>query len=206
MQGIFIVFEGGDGVGKSTQAALLAEWLDARGREVVRTFEPGDGPVNAQIRHILLSRSTENLSPRAEALLFAADKAQHVASLVLPALDRGAVVVSDRYVDSTLAYQGAGRVLDMGEVERMNRWATDELRPDLTVLLDLDPTMGLAGIAEAIAAAPGAEGVTVETVDSGTGTGNHFAAVADADIVVTCTSPTLQTETEPCGDEEALHA
>lgn len=149
MQGIFIVFEGGDGVGKSTQAALLAEWLDARGREVVRTFEPGDGPVNAQIRHILLSRSTENLSPRAEALLFAADKAQHVASLVLPALGRGAVVVSDRYVDSTLAYQGAGRVLDMGEVERMNRWATDELRPDLTVLLDLDPTMGLAGIAEA---------------------------------------------------------
>lgn len=89
MRGIFIVFEGGDGVGKSTQAELLTEWLAAQGREVVRTFEPGDGPVNAQIRHILLSRSTENLAPRAEALLFAADKAQHVASVVEPALGRG---------------------------------------------------------------------------------------------------------------------
>ncbi|WP_232549116.1 dTMP kinase [Propioniciclava soli] len=149
MRGIFIVFEGGDGVGKSTQAELLTAWLTSRGREVVRTFEPGDGPVNAQIRRILLSRATENLSPRAEALLFAADKAQHVDALVRPALARGAVVVSDRYVDSTLAYQGAGRVLELAEVERVNRWATDDLRPDLTVLLDLDPTLGLAGIADA---------------------------------------------------------
>ncbi|HHU39957.1 MAG TPA: dTMP kinase [Propionibacterium sp.] len=147
MQGAFVVFEGGDGVGKSTQAALLAEWLTDRGREVIRTFEPGDGPVNAQIREILLSRSTENLAPRAEALLFAADKAQHVHAIVRPALERGAVVVCDRYVDSTLAYQGAGRVLDMAEVERINWWGTDDLRPDLTVLLDLAPEAGLAGIA-----------------------------------------------------------
>lgn len=148
MRGAFVVFEGGDGVGKSTQAGLLAEWLAQQGREVVRTFEPGDGPVNAQIRQILLSRSTENLAPRAEALLFAADKAQHVHSIVRPALERGAVVVCDRYVDSTLAYQGAGRVLDMAEVERFNWWGTDDLRPDLTVLLDLAPETGLGGIAE----------------------------------------------------------
>lgn len=146
MRGIFIVFEGGDGVGKSTQAALLAEWLAAQGREVVRTFEPGDGPVNARIREILLSRATEDLAPRAEALLFAADKAQHVATVVEPALARGAVVVCDRYVDSTLAYQGAGRVLDVAEVERVNRWATAGLLPDLTVLLDLDPAAGLASV------------------------------------------------------------
>ena len=148
MQGAFVVFEGGDGVGKSTQAGLLAEWLSDQGREVVRTFEPGDGPVNAQIRQILLSRATENLGPRAEALLFAADKAQHVHSIVRPALERGAVVVCDRYVDSTLAYQGAGRVLDVDEVERINWWGTDDLRPDLTVLLDLEPETGLGGIDE----------------------------------------------------------
>lgn len=141
-----MVFEGGDGVGKSTQAGLLADWLADQGREVVRTFEPGDGPVNAQIRQILLSRSTDNLAPRAEALLFAADKAQHVHSIVRPALERGAVVVCDRYVDSTLAYQGAGRVLDMAVVERINWWGTDDLRPDLTVLLDLEPETGLAAI------------------------------------------------------------
>ena len=146
MRGTFVVFEGGDGVGKSTQADLLAGWLAEHGREVVRTFEPGDGPVNAQIRQILLSRSTENLGPRAEALLFAADKAQHVHAIVGPALERGAVVVCDRYVDSTLAYQGAGRVLELDAVERINRWATDDLRPDLTVLLDLAPETGLAGI------------------------------------------------------------
>lgn len=148
MRGTFVVFEGGDGVGKTTQSRLLADWLSERGHEVVRTFEPGDGPVNAQIRTILLSRSTEDLAPRAEALLFAADKAQHVHSIIRPALERGAVVVCDRYVDSTLAYQGAGRVLDLDDVERINWWGTDDLRPDLTVLLDLEPETGLAGIDE----------------------------------------------------------
>ena len=141
--GLFIVFEGGDGVGKSTLADRLVTWLQSQGREVVRTFEPGEGPVGAQIRRIVLSPETENLAARAEILLFAADKAQHVHAVVEPALARGAVVVSDRYVDSTLAYQGAGRVLDLADIERINRWATGDLRPDLTVLLDLDPERGV---------------------------------------------------------------
>ena len=143
MTGLFVVFEGGDGVGKSTQSTLLCDWLESRGREVVRTFEPGEGPIGAQIRTILLSPETGDLAPRAEALLFAADRAQHVHAVIRPALERGAVVVSDRYVDSSLAYQGAGRVLDRGDLERINWWATDDLRPDLTVLLDLDPARGV---------------------------------------------------------------
>ena len=147
VRGTFVVFEGGDGVGKSTQAGLLAAWLSGRGREVVRTFEPGDGEVNARIRAILLSRATHDLAPLAEALLFAADRAQHVHELIRPALDRGAVVVCDRYVDSTLAYQGAGRVLDAASVAQINTWATDGLVPDLTVLLDLDPAAALASAA-----------------------------------------------------------
>lgn len=143
MAGLFVVFEGGDGVGKSTQTRLLCDWLASGGREVVRTFEPGEGPIGAQIRRIVLSPETENLAPRAEALLFAADKAQHVHAVVRPALERGAVVVSDRYVDSTLAYQGAGRVLALADLERINWWATDDLRPDLTVVLDLEPARGV---------------------------------------------------------------
>lgn len=143
MTGLFVVFEGGDGVGKSTQTQLLCGWLVATGRRVVRTFEPGEGPVGAQIRRIVLSPETENLAPRAEALLFAADKAQHVHAVVRPALERGDVVVSDRYIDSTLAYQGAGRVLAQADLEHINGWATDGLRPDLTVLLDLEPARGV---------------------------------------------------------------
>lgn len=146
MPGVFVCFEGGDGVGKSTQADLLSAWVESTGREAVRTFEPGDGPVNAEIRRIVLSRETGELSPRAEALLFAADRAQHVDVTIRPALARGAVVVSDRYVDSTLAYQGAGRTLALDEVEQINRWATQGLVPDLTVLLDLDPAEGLASV------------------------------------------------------------
>lgn len=145
-RGIFVVFEGGDGVGKSTQVRLLTQWLGEQGHEAVATFEPGDGGINADIRRILLSRETGDLSPRAEALLFAADRAQHVDTLVRPALERGAVVVCDRYVDSTLAYQGAGRVLDRDDVEGINRWATGGLVPELTVLLDLEPAEGLATV------------------------------------------------------------
>ena len=106
------------------------------GREVVRTFEPGDTATGRQIRRLVLDPATGELAPRAEALLYAADKAQHLFAVVRPALARGAVVVCDRYVDSMLAYQGAGRVLDLAEVEQIARWATDDLRPDLTVLLD----------------------------------------------------------------------
>lgn len=146
MSGVFVVFEGGDGVGKSTQAALLTEWLETHGREVVRTFEPGDTAVGRDIRRILLDPATGELSPRAEALLYCADKAHHVDHLVLPALERGAVVVSDRYVDSTLAYQGAGRALDGDDLERLCCWATSGLVPDLTVLLDLDPASGVGAI------------------------------------------------------------
>lgn len=146
MAGVFIVFEGGDGVGKSTQARLLADWLQERGHEVVLTFEPGDTRAGAVMRQIVLDPATGDLSPRAETLLYAADKAHHVYELVLPALERGAVVVSDRYVDSLLAYQGAGRQLGSERIEAIARWATGDLLPDLTVLLDLDPEQGVAGI------------------------------------------------------------
>ncbi|HYP45520.1 MAG TPA: dTMP kinase [Propionibacteriaceae bacterium] len=137
--GVFLVFEGGDGVGKTTQVERLCAGLAAAGHEVVRTFEPGDTPLGASIRQIVLDPATGDLAPRAEALLYAADKAQHLHSVVLPALARGAVVVCDRFVDSLLAYQGAGRALAMAELEQVARWATDSLRPDLTVLLDVEP-------------------------------------------------------------------
>lgn len=139
LPGLFIVFEGGDGAGKTTQTTLLVAALEAAGREVIRTHEPGDSVVGQQIRSIVLSPETGDLDPRAEALLYAADKAQHLFEVVRPALARGAVVVCDRYIDSMLAYQGAGRVLDLAEVAGIARWATEGLRPDLTVLLDVDP-------------------------------------------------------------------
>lgn len=141
--GVFVVFEGGDGVGKTTQVDLLCEWLVDAGHEVVKTFEPGDSTVGAMIRQIVLDPATGEMSPRAEALLYAADKAQHVYSLVRPALQRGAVVVCDRYVDSMLAYQGGGRVLQLEDVERIARWATEDLRPDLTVVLDAELSQGV---------------------------------------------------------------
>jgi len=137
--GAFVVFEGGDGAGKTTQVERLCRWLSETGREVVRTFEPGDTRAGALIRRILLDPATGDLAPRAEALLYAADKAHHVAEVVVPALARGAVVVCDRYVDSMLAYQGAGRVLQVAELEPIARWATQGLRPDLTVVLDVSP-------------------------------------------------------------------
>jgi len=141
--GAFVVFEGGDGVGKTTQVDLLCAWLTERGYEVVRTFEPGDSTVGAAIRRIVLDPATGEMSPRAEALLYAADKAQHLYAVLEPALRRGAVVVCDRYVDSMLAYQGAGRVLALEEVEQVARWATQDLRPHLTVLLDTGPEQAL---------------------------------------------------------------
>lgn len=148
MLGTFIVFEGGDGVGKSTQAKLLADWLAGQGRRVLLTFEPGDTHAGAMMRRIVLDPATGEMSPRAEALLYAADKAQHVDQVILPALGRGEIVVCDRYVDSMLAYQGAGRVLDVDRVEQIARWATADLLPDLTVVLDLDPDAGVHEIVE----------------------------------------------------------
>lgn len=141
-------FEGGEGAGKSTQSRALREWLEAEGYQVVLTYEPGDTPVGRELRRIVLDPATGSLSDRTEALLYAADKAEHVDTVVLPALARGAVVVTDRYVDSTLAYQGAGRTLAIEEVEAVARWATRDLRPHLTVLLDLAPEHGLGRFRE----------------------------------------------------------
>ncbi len=141
--GLFVCFEGGEGAGKSTQSRLLRDWLVERGEAVLLTFEPGDTSVGKELRRIVLDPATGDLSDRTEALLYAADKAEHVDHVVLPALARGEVVITDRYVDSTLAYQGAGRTLDVAEVEAVARWATGDLRPHLTVVLDLEPQAGL---------------------------------------------------------------
>ncbi|WP_260430726.1 dTMP kinase [Nocardioides sp. LS1] len=146
--GVFVCFEGGEGSGKSTQSRRLREALEADGFDVLLTFEPGDTPVGKEMRRIVLSPETGALSDRTEVLLYAADKSEHVDTVVQPALDRGAVVVTDRYVDSTLAYQGAGRTLPVAEVESVARWATRDLRPHLTVVLDLRPEQGLARFEE----------------------------------------------------------
>jgi dTMP kinase len=146
--GVFIAFEGGEGAGKSTQAQRLADWLRGDGYEVLLTHEPGGTEVGHKLRSIVLDPSTGAIADRTEALIYAADKAEHVERVVVPALARGAVVVSDRYVDSTLAYQGAGRALRDREVERVARWATGDLRPHLTVLLDLPPQAGLTRFEE----------------------------------------------------------
>ena len=142
-RGLFVCFEGGEGAGKSTQSLLLREWLAERGYTVLLTFEPGDTGVGKELRRIVLDPATGELSDRTEALLYAADKAEHLHAVVDPALQRGEVVVTDRYVDSTLAYQGAGRSLVREELEWVARWATGDLRPHLTVLLDLEPSRGL---------------------------------------------------------------
>jgi dTMP kinase len=147
-KGMFICFEGGEGAGKSTQARILRQRLEGEGHVVLLTREPGDTPVGAEVRRIVLDPATGELSHRTEALLYAADKAEHVHAVVLPALHRGEVVITDRYVDSTLAYQGAGRDLPTEELEQVARWATEDLRPHLTVLLDLEPADGLTRFEE----------------------------------------------------------
>ncbi|MEY4424276.1 MAG: hypothetical protein RLZZ258_1379 [Actinomycetota bacterium] len=137
MAGLFISFEGIDGVGKSTQADLLEQYLVEKGRKVQRTLEPGGTDLGQEIRHMLLHRKGE-VSARAEALLYAADRAQHVATKVRPALHAGTDVITDRYLDSSVAYQGAGRELAADEIRRISLFAVEGLLPDLTVLLDLD--------------------------------------------------------------------
>jgi dTMP kinase len=146
--GVFVCFEGGEGAGKSTQARALARSLEDRGFRTLLTFEPGDTPVGKEVRRIVLDPATGELSDRTEVLLYAADKAEHVDTVVLPALGRGEVVITDRYVDSMLAYQGAGRTLGPRDVERVARWATRGLRPHLTVVLDVDPEHGFGRFAE----------------------------------------------------------
>ncbi|MGK9222208.1 MULTISPECIES: dTMP kinase [unclassified Microbacterium] len=142
-RGVWITFEGGDGVGKTTQARLLEDWLAAEGRTVVRTREPGGSDVGQLIRDIVLHHRGD-IAPRAEALLYAADRAHHVRAVVRPALERGEVVIQDRYLDSSVAYQGAGRVLDADEVRDLSLWAAEGALPDVTVLLDLDPAAARA--------------------------------------------------------------
>ncbi|GLW13170.1 hypothetical protein Misp01_82980 [Microtetraspora sp. NBRC 13810] len=145
--GLFIAFEGGEGSGKTTQSRMLAIWLRDQGFDVVQTREPGATKVGMRLRAILLDAAHQGLSPRSEALLYAADRAEHVEKVIRPALRRGATVISDRYVDSSLAYQGAGRALDQEDVARINSWATGGLTPDLTVLIDVPPSVGLTRMA-----------------------------------------------------------
>jgi len=142
-RGLLLALEGGEGAGKSTQARLLAIWLRDQGFDVVATHEPGATKVGMRLRALLLDTAHTGLSSHAETLMYAADRAEHVATVIAPALERGAIVVTDRYVDSSLAYQGAGRQLPVQEIANLNDWATGGLRPDLTIILDLPPVDGL---------------------------------------------------------------
>ena len=172
--GVFVCFEGGEGAGKSTQAKALAAWLEEQGHQVRLTFEPGDTKVGRLLRDIVLDPATGALSSRTEVLLYAADKAEHVDTLVLPALLRGEVVITDRYVDSSLAYQGAGRELDVAEVTTVQRWATGDLRPHLTVVLDVPPEQGLGRFA-------GRDRIEAEAHDFHERARQTFLALAAAD-------------------------
>uniref|UniRef100_UPI00082C26A5 dTMP kinase n=1 Tax=Actinomadura kijaniata TaxID=46161 RepID=UPI00082C26A5 len=147
-RGVFIAFEGGEGAGKTTQSRLAAIWLRDHGYEVVTTREPGATKTGMRLRALLLDKETTGLSSRAETLLYAADRADHVANVIRPALERGAIVVSDRYVDSSLAYQGYGREQDVEEIAAVNAWATEGLVPDLTVLLEVPAETGLNRLSE----------------------------------------------------------
>lgn len=140
--GLFIAFEGGDGAGKSTQAARLADTLESRGLSVLRTREPGGTPIGEKLRSLVLDHGHGHIDARTEALIFAASRAAHAEQVIRPALERGGIVLTDRYIDSSVAYQGAGRGLGAEAVRSLNEWATAGLEPELTVLLDVEPGMG----------------------------------------------------------------
>ena len=148
MTGVFITFEGGDGSGKSTQVALLADELRSQGYSVVATREPGGTAIAEKIRDVLLDPANHEMGDRTEALLFAAGRAEHVHHLIRPAVTRGDVVISDRFMDSSVVYQGMGRGLGATDVMGLNMWATDNLRPDLTIILDVDAGFGLDRIGD----------------------------------------------------------
>lgn len=190
--GIFIALEGGEGAGKSTHAKLLEQWLSDSGHDVVLTREPGGTSVGAALRAILLDHDTGDLSPRTEALIYAADRAEHVDALIRPALTVGSVVISDRYVDSTLAYQGAGRSVVAADIEQLAQIATGGLRPHLTVLLDIDPADGLGRAGDH-------DRIEAEPLDFHQRVREQFLALAAADpdryLVVSAT-----------GDADTIHA
>jgi dTMP kinase len=140
--GLFIAFEGGDGAGKSTQAARLSDALESRGLTVLRTREPGGTPIGEKLRSLVLDHGHGTIDARTEALMFAAARAAHAHQVIRPALAQGTVVITDRYVDSSVAYQGVGRGLGAEGVLSLNEWATEGLHPHLTVLLDVDPAHG----------------------------------------------------------------
>lgn len=144
MYPVFITFEGMEGSGKSTVMARIGAWLEVGGREVVYTREPGGTPLGRDLRSILLDTRNSDIVPKAELFLYLADRAQHAASVVRPALERGAAVLSDRYADSTVVYQGYGRGLDMDMLQTLNAMAVNSVWPGLTLLLDIAPEMGLA--------------------------------------------------------------
>jgi dTMP kinase len=140
--GLFIAFEGGDGAGKSTQTVELAEALESRGLTVLRTREPGGTPIGEKLRSLVLDHGHGHIDAHTEALIFAASRAAHAGQVIRPALERGEIVLTDRYIDSSVAYQGAGRGLGTDAVREINEWATSGLQPHLTVLLDVDPEVG----------------------------------------------------------------
>lgn len=144
MGGVFIAFEGGEGSGKSTQTRALKSWFEEQGRTVVLTREPGGTELGRQLRHILLDLDSAEIALKTEALLFAADRAEHMAKVIRPALSRGDIVICDRYVDSFVAYENGGRQLPSADILPIAHWATDSLTPDLTILLDIAPQAGLS--------------------------------------------------------------
>jgi dTMP kinase len=190
--GLFIALEGGEGAGKSTQASLLARWLEDSGHDVVLTREPGGTAVGAALRAILLDNTTGDLSARTEALVYAADRAEHVDALIRPALATGSVVITDRYVDSTLAYQGAGRSLDPAHLAHLAQIATGGLRPQLTVVLDIDPSVGLGRAGQH-------DRIEAEPLEFHQRVRSEFLALAKAD-------PERYLVVPADGDPDAIHA
>jgi dTMP kinase len=193
-RGLLIAFEGGEGAGKTTQARLLAIWLREQGYDVIATQEPGATKVGMRLRALLLDTAHTGMSSRAETLMYAADRAEHVDAMIRPALERGAVVVTDRYVDSSLAYQGRGRNLPVAEIAGLNQWATGGLRPDLTILLDLPPLAGL------VRRAPSADRLEAEPTEFHQRVREGFLALARAEpqryLVLDATRPQEQLSRE----------
>jgi dTMP kinase len=194
LRGLLLALEGGEGAGKSTQARLLAIWLRDQGYDVVNTHEPGATKVGMRLRALLLDTAHAGLSSRAETLMYAADRAEHVASVIQPALERGAIVVTDRYVDSSLAYQGAGRHLPVADVASLNQWATGGIQPNLTILLDLSPVAGLGRRERS------ADRLEAEPTEFHQRVRSGFLALADADphryLVLDATRPAAEISRE----------